>query len=160
MKNKKMLIALAVPFLVIIMFLVKIYHTVDSAQNPFVKSGGMVFTKDQYMKDFDAGSLPIEKAIYAVVKVRKESKIAEIIKEYSNKNTENKNYTWMALAVKDIKSENWLVTFREHDVVPKLICQTKVNIKNGSIGKFTCESSDNDKKIHKKIIEIPLVQPE
>ena len=64
----------------------------------------------------------------------------------------------MALAVKDQKQTHWLVTFREHDVVPKLICQTKVSINNGEIGKFVCERSDNKTKIHKKIIEIPLVQ--
>lgn len=151
-----MFIALAVPFIVIIMFLVKIYHTVDSAQNPFVKSGGMVFTKDQYMKDFDAG-LPLEKAIYAVVKVRKETQILDIMEEYAEKNKENKNYAWMALAVKDDKRENWLVTFREHDVVPKLICQTTVSINSGKIGKFICERSDNKAKVHKVIIEIPLV---
>lgn len=154
MKNKKMLIALAVPFIVIIMFLVKMYNTFESAHDPFVKKGGMVFTKDQYMKDFSEG-LPIEKAIYAVVKVRKETKILDIINEYSQKNKENKNYTWMALAVRDTKNENWLVTFREHDITPKLICQTKVSIKSGSIGKFLCERSDNKTKVHKVIIEVP-----
>lgn len=157
MKNKKMLIALAVPFIVITIFLVKMYHTVESAQDPFVQKGGMVFTKDQYLKDFSA-ALPIEKAIYAVVKVRKETKILDIINEYSEKHKENKNYTWMALAVRDAKNKNWIVTFREHDVVPKLICQTKVSIKNGNISKFTCERSDNKIKVHKIIIEVPLAQ--
>lgn len=158
MKSKKMIIALAIPFIVIIMFLTKMFHTVESSKDPFVKRGGMVFTKDQYMQNFDAG-LPLEKAIYAVVKVRKETQIMKIVNEYTTKNKTNNSYSWLALAVMDEKLENWLVTFREHGIIPKLICQTKVKVDSGHISKFTCEKSDNKTKVLKKVIEVPLVQP-
>jgi hypothetical protein len=146
-----MIIALGVPFLVIIMFLVKIYHTVDSSKIPFEKRGGKVFTEDIYLQDFEAG-LPIEKAIYAVTKVRKETKILDFIADRKLKNKEVKQYQWLAVAVKDKSLKSWIVTFREKNITPKVICKTKVDIESGKIGKFECHSS-KDKRL------ITAIQP-
>lgn len=141
MKNKKMIIALAVPFLVIIVFLVKIYHTVDSSRDSFTVRGGQVFVEEQFMQDFDAG-VPISKAIYAVVQVRKQTDILKKVAEQKEKNKETKRYEWLAVAVKDKEDKNWLVTYRENHIVPKVLCHSKVNIENGKASPITCEISN------------------
>lgn len=132
-----MIVALAVPFLIIILVLIKIYHTVSSSRDPFVKRGGMVFTSDLYMQDFDEG-VPVEKAIYAVVRVRKETAILDVIKKRTEEHKENKKYSWLAIAVKDATGKNWLVTFREKAVLPKMVCQSQVNVESGATSAIEC----------------------
>ena len=146
MKNKKMIIALGVPFFIIVLILIKIVHTVQSGRNdPFTSMGGMVFTKEMYMQNFDNG-LPIDKAIYAVVKARKETNIISIMEERANKFSENKKYQWLAIAVMDKARKNWLVTFRENFIAPVTICQTRVQIINGKVSDLKCSLSDDTKK--------------
>lgn len=157
LKNKKMFVALAIPFVVIIMFLVKMFHTVESSKIPFDRKGGQVFTQDQFMQDFSAPA-PIDKAIYAVVKVRKEFAIVDFMNKRAEEtlNKKNKKYSWLGLAVKDKETNPkfWIVTFREANVAPKYICQSKVLIKTGQVDKMDCYSTRNKDKL----IAIPLVQ--
>lgn len=135
-----MIIALGVLFMVITLFLVKTYHTVDSSRDEFINRGGAVFSAEVYMQDFDEGT-PITKAIYAVVRVRKQTNILEIIKAESEKKKDIERYHWLAIAVMDPEEKNWLVTYRENNVVPKYVCKATVNIESGKSSLVKCDYS-------------------
>lgn len=144
-KNKKVYIALAIPFLVILMFLVKIYHTIYSGQDSFIKRGGEVFLEEIFMQDFET-KVPITKAIYAAVIVRKQTEILKKIDEQKQKHKNQPRYHWLAIAIKDIKEQYWKVTYRENHVVPKLICESRVAIKTGKATPLDCYYSHNSQK--------------
>lgn len=143
MKKKKTIkfwMALAVPLAFIILILVRLTHTINTGRNDrFTSMGGMVFDKEEFMQNFEEDpALPISKAIYAVVKVRKETNILETMKVEYSKHMDNKRYHWLAVGVMDDEKNNWLVTFRENHIVPKLLCKASVKIKTGLVSKLEC----------------------
>jgi hypothetical protein len=141
-KGTKFWVALAVPFIVIILFLVKLYHTIQTGRSDsFTSRGGMVFTEEQFMQNFEA-DLPLDRAIYAVVAVRKQTNILDVIKSQKNEHSDNKRYHWLAIGIKSENQKNWLVTFRENNVVPKMICQTMVEVQTGKVSELDCKKTE------------------
>jgi hypothetical protein len=138
-KNKtKFWIALAVPFAFIILILVKIYHTVDAGRDdPFKSKGGMVFTYEQFNQNIEVG-LPISNALEAVVRVRDKSNVLQRIKIRKEKIEKKTQYHWLAIAIRDESDKNWLVTFREKGITPKMECTSSLNIETGLSVGFEC----------------------
>ncbi len=137
-KQTKFWIALAVPFAIIILVLVKLYHTIDAgSSDPFENKGGMVFTYDQFSQKIEV-ELPVSNALVAIATVKAKSDILKIIEKRQNIHTTNTRYHWLAIAVRDEADKNWNVTFREMGVTPKVECKSSVNIQTGVSLELKC----------------------
>jgi hypothetical protein len=146
-KKTKFWIALAVPFAFIALILFKIYHTVDAGRHdPFTNKGGMVFTYEQFTQNIDI-TLPLTNALTATIRVRENSNILETIEKRRLLSSNNSQYHWLAIGVKDMSNKNWKITFREKGVTPKMECKTRVNIESGVIDDLSCDVLKHKKSL-------------
>ena len=144
-KGTKFWVALLVPFIFIIIILVKIVHTINAgSSDPFLNKGGMVFVSEQFMQELKP-EIPVNKAIYATILVKNKTDILEVIEKRKLLVKDNTRYNWISISVRDEQDEFWNVTYRENNISPKMICTSRVNISSGKVDELVCSMTDSEK---------------
>ncbi|MCT4643248.1 MAG: hypothetical protein N4A33_13235 [Bacteriovoracaceae bacterium] len=136
--RKNFWIGMSLPIAIFIGYGIYMIFSYSTGRNDnFKRRYGMQLDEKQMMEALMPRG-DVMNAMEAIAVVREKTDVLDTIEKRVSINKNEKDYGWVAVALKDAQMKNWQVTIREKEVKPKQVCTATVITFDSSVKDYKC----------------------